>query len=153
MEGSLPCHHVSNTLLRFPYAPYCIHDICYWFLRELLKRSDTNPTTPSDVSLSTQARGTCNCLQSLQKFSEVQGTSSSLSGLRLTLERCIQSAVTTMWGIPSAGSRISLPILVSHIPYKGFPLRGSESSHPTQYIFEGDFSLFLFFTYSLSNLV
>ena len=27
------------------------------------------------------------------------------------LERCIQSAVTTMWGIPLAGSRISLPIL------------------------------------------
>ena len=29
----------------------------------------------------------------------------------LILERCIQSAVTTMWGIPLAGSRISLPIL------------------------------------------
>ena len=27
------------------------------------------------------------------------------------LERCIQSAVTTMWGIPLAGSRINLPIL------------------------------------------
>ena len=32
----------------------------------------------------------------------------------LILERCIQSAVTTMWGIPLAGSRISLPILFGH---------------------------------------
>ena len=44
------------------------------------------------------------------------GLSPALSLSRLTptpiiLERCIQSAVTTLWGIPLAGSRISLPIL------------------------------------------
>ena len=37
-----------------------------------------------------------------------------LQCLIIILERCIQSAVTTMWGIPLAGSRISLPILFGH---------------------------------------
>jgi len=37
-----------------------------------------------------------------------------LQYLIIILERCIQSAVTTMWGIPLAGSRISLPILFGH---------------------------------------
>ena len=34
-----------------------------------------------------------------------------LQCLIIILDRCIQSAVTTLWGIPLAGSRISLPIL------------------------------------------
>ena len=36
---------------------------------------------------------------------------SQLTPTPIILERCIQSAVTTLWGIPLAGSRISLPIL------------------------------------------
>ena len=44
----------------------------------------------------------------------------SPSGLRLTLERCIQSAVTTMWGIPLAGSRISLPILQRSSSFRSY---------------------------------
>ena len=37
-----------------------------------------------------------------------------LQCLIIILDRCVQSAVTTMWGTPLAGSRISLPILFGH---------------------------------------
>ena len=74
---------IYRLLFLLPYWASLVAYTASKGLRELLKRSDTNPTTLEDVSTSTQARGTCNCLQSLQKFSEsFQPTHPTLTLLR-----------------------------------------------------------------------
>ena len=113
-------------------------------LRKPLRRSDTNLTTPCDVSQSTQARVICNWLQSSQRFSEVYAGSRSaalpdscpssrtsgsfdkgqpapantphlLRWCPATSQPRTQSAVTLyIGGVPVGGRGVNLPILFGH---------------------------------------
>jgi len=63
-------------------------------------------------------------------------------GQVVTLIPCIQSAVTTLrGGYHKGGVELVLPILFSHLPLQWLSLWGYESSHPTQFILWGGFSL------------
>ena len=113
-------------------------------LRKPLRRSDTNLTTPCDVSQSTQARMVCNPFQSSQRFSEVYAGSRSaalpdscpssrtsgsfdkgqpapantphlLRWCPATSQPRTHSAVTLyIGGVPVGGRGVNLPILFGH---------------------------------------